>query len=77
VEDSAGNKDVVNIIGALNTAAGFDLLCSTSALVSNANYAVQALPVRQSDDILVERWLTNTSVEISFTVEEVQGIYTT
>ena len=76
VSDASGNQDVVKVLSIADTSEGFDLTCSTSTSVTTATDARQALAVRQTSDELVEDWITLEAVEFSFTVEEVQGIYT-
>jgi len=74
VKDASGNQDIVQVLGAANTSSGFDIIGDTST-VTDATSASQALAVRQSSDELEENWLTLSAVELSFTVEEIQGIY--
>lgn len=73
ITDSTGAFDVVRVVASSLTVDGIQLLLAASSLVDIATVR-QAHPVRLSEDVITEEYLTDSVMVATFTVQELQGI---
>jgi hypothetical protein len=74
VTDSVGAFDIIEVQSV--TAAGGNLILILAAnSLADISTIRQAIAVRLSEDSIEESWLTNTISTISFSVQELQGVY--
>jgi len=71
LEDASGVSDVVDVTSVTEVVDGFRITHTSTAITPSRYH--QALKVRLDSDEIEEKWFTNTVVDISFQVTELQG----